>query len=527
MRKDNFTQVLKRFVHQLNIPVTAQSIENELTIHPEYNSLVAISDVLNTWHVPNAAYQLTFDELLDTEIEDPFIAFVLEKEFALVSYLDRSHAVISNEKWNNHKLPISEFEKIYSGSILVAEKEETSGEIEYIANHRKEIYDQLFTPIVLVSGIVILVALLVTHSGYLSNFTWFANLLILVKTTGIVTVSVLISQSFNADNPIFKKLCGSIYSNDCHAIFSSRGSKIYNLVTWGEIGLFYFAGTWLTLIFNSNNVAMLQILGVLNITTIPCTCYLIYYQWKIAKEWCKLCLFVQVLLWVEFICFFPVLTSGLRIPTAIDLTNLAAGIITPVILWALYSPQLILVNKLKPIVNELSDFKYNKVTFETALNSTPKYSLVESENSIVLGNPEAKNVLTVVIKPYGRESTEAYNGANWVQNNDAIKLQIVFATPTNPNDPDTQVAIHLLSLSKLKDSIYTKRAIDEWFSQSRKNYDTWSKRYPLLQKDKIEDPLKINHKWCQLTDVTLVPTIFLNGQQLTLNYKTADLKYFL
>ena len=140
MRKDNFTQVLKRFVHELDIPITSQSIENELQMHPEYNSFVAISDVLNTWLVSNAAYKLTFKELLKAEIEDPFMAFISDKEFVVVSHLDNHHAIISNEKWNNHQLTIAEFEAIYSGLILVAEKDLTSGEKEYNENYNIGIF---------------------------------------------------------------------------------------------------------------------------------------------------------------------------------------------------------------------------------------------------------------------------------------------------------------------------------------------------------------------------------------------------
>lgn len=525
MRKDNFTQVLKCFVHELGIPITSRSIEYELQVHPEYNSFVAISDVLNTWLVPNAAYQLTFDELIGAEIEDPFIAFVSDKEFVVVSRLDKDYAVVSNEKWNNRQLTIAEFEEIYSGSILVAEKEPTSGETSYIANHRREIYDNLITPIILSGGALILFAFLITHSGYVASFIWNTNLLMLLKTAGLGAVGLLIIQSLSTDNPIFQKLCGRAYHNDCNPVLSSKGAKIYDLVTWSEIGLFYFAGTWLVLIFNSNNIALLQILGILNLISLPYTLYSIYYQWRVLKEWCIACCIVQVLLWLEFIVFWPFLTTGLVTPNLTALINWAVGMIIPIVLWTLIKPYLTLSKKLQSIENELNDFKYNRTAYQTSLTGSGKYRTVSDEDSIIFGNPQAEDILTVVLKPYGKPSTEAYKGLYWLNGRDDIKLQIVFAT--NGNDPDAQVSTYMLALKSKLDDTSLKKAIDSWYSQNRKNYDDWRDKYSVYKFDNAKEAIKINSEWCQITDVNKIPTIFINGQKLSLNYKTSDLRYFI
>jgi hypothetical protein len=68
MENDNTTRVLTRFMVELGIPVTRQSISDELQKHPDYGSLLAYSDVLNNWHVPNAAYQLWFDQLAEVPL---------------------------------------------------------------------------------------------------------------------------------------------------------------------------------------------------------------------------------------------------------------------------------------------------------------------------------------------------------------------------------------------------------------------------------------------------------------------------
>jgi hypothetical protein len=45
MKKDNVTQVLNLFIKNLRVPVTKQSIADEIEKHPNCTSLLAISDL--------------------------------------------------------------------------------------------------------------------------------------------------------------------------------------------------------------------------------------------------------------------------------------------------------------------------------------------------------------------------------------------------------------------------------------------------------------------------------------------------
>jgi len=71
MEKDNPTRVLTRFMAELEIPVSRQSISDELQKHADYNSLLAFSDVLDFYRIPNTAYQVPVDQL--QEVRLPFM----------------------------------------------------------------------------------------------------------------------------------------------------------------------------------------------------------------------------------------------------------------------------------------------------------------------------------------------------------------------------------------------------------------------------------------------------------------------
>ncbi|HEX7365624.1 MAG TPA: hypothetical protein VF273_00930, partial [Pelobium sp.] len=71
MEKDNSTSVLIKLARLLKLKINTKSISEELEKHPDHPSLFAISDILNYWKVPNAAYQLEFQSLKD--IPAPYI----------------------------------------------------------------------------------------------------------------------------------------------------------------------------------------------------------------------------------------------------------------------------------------------------------------------------------------------------------------------------------------------------------------------------------------------------------------------
>jgi ABC-type bacteriocin/lantibiotic exporter with double-glycine peptidase domain len=70
------SELVFNFVKELNIPVTKTSIKLEFEKHPQQHSLLAINDVLNTFGINNAAYEIETKQL-DNEF-CPFIAHLQE-----------------------------------------------------------------------------------------------------------------------------------------------------------------------------------------------------------------------------------------------------------------------------------------------------------------------------------------------------------------------------------------------------------------------------------------------------------------
>ena len=525
MERDNFTEVLKHFLFLLSIPVTRKAITNELRIHPEYNSLAAISDVLNTWNVPNAAYQLTIDEILAADVEDPFIAFIANREFAVVSELNKTHAVIYNEKWHNHQLTIDEFKAIYSGSILLADKEPTSGEANYSTNRRQEIFDNLLTPTNALLLVGCSFGMLLFRSGYFRNISSLNIQLFWINVIGIIISGLLSLQTLYANKFVSPNFYKSRFMSGCSLILFSNAAKIFNVVQWAEVGLLYFVGSSIVLLLSGGNLGLIKILSVINLLSLLFTLYFIFLQWQILKKWCMLCLVVQVLLWLEFTLFYPLLTQGFFDTDLNAWASLFFAILLPVSIWRLIKPLFLAHQQLPALNDDLRKFKYSREIFQASQIPSNQSALVMEQDSIIVGDLDAENTLTVVIKPYGKASSEAYKGLVWLDKRKDIKLQIILKAPNN--DPDYYVAVHMLSLAENKSREGIKRSLDDWFNIPEKDYDEWADKYPYYKVEQAKLKLHKNNQWCNFAQVTEMPTIFFNGRMLSQKYVTADLKYFL
>jgi uncharacterized membrane protein len=520
MKPSNITRVISLLINELHIPVTQQSIEEEIARHPSYQSMLAISELLDNWRIPNAAYKLTFEELADTEIPTPFIAR-FKKSFVLVTGMDKENITLYDGNGKKEKLSLIEFKDRYAGTILIAEKNEGSGEADYAIKHRKEKLDKLRIPFVVTGAGVVFLSFMLLSASYTAAFSWPLALLTLFKTAGV--------QSIDVNNPLIQKLCGGANNKDCNAILSSKAAKVTEELSWSEAGFFYFAGTWLTLLFNSSNPAVMQLLALLNIISLPYTFYSIYYQWRVARQWCVFCCAVQALLWLEFFAFLPYVLHGLQTPAVTDIARVLIAMALPVLAWVFIKPYLQLSKQIDPLKQQLRTFKYNTDLFQKMLNDGVKYTLPDEEDSLIIGNREAEQVITMVSNPYCQPCAKAHKKLDeWLASREDIKLQVVFSvSSTDENDKKTKVASHLMSLQAGRDDVSLKKALDDWYEQKQKDYDAWAKEHPMTIQTPNTGALEKQKEWCKLTEIKGTPTIFINGRKLPKPYQTEDIKYFI
>jgi uncharacterized membrane protein/thiol-disulfide isomerase/thioredoxin len=526
-KQQNPEAAVNKLLKQLAVNIDPTAISAELDKHPDYPSLLAISDVLTSFGIENAAFRVEPEKLPD--VPRPFIVHTTLNggDFVVVNKMDGDNAFVSSDKWSSHKLSLQEFKKIFSGVVLTAEPTSTVS-----TSNLSPFLARIKTPLIVVSLVLIFITTLGLQTGYFVNSNWQVALFTIFKSAGLITSILLLIQSIDSNNPLVQVLCNTVGKKDCNAILSSKAAKVFDWLSWSEVGFFYFAGTWLLVLFGGNSPFILSALLVLNVISLPYTFYSIYYQARVAKQWCLLCCTVQALLWLEFISLAPTLFNGTEIDLAgfgiKSISLIAVCLLSPVILWAVSKPMFLKLQQLRPLKEQLRKFKYNTGLFNKMLNEQPKCTLPDEEWSIVLGNVEANNIITMVTNPYCSPCAKTHRLLDeLLEQNANVQARIVFTANNEDHDIKTPVSRHLMALNNSADKALVRQALNDWYGQKQKNYEAWAKVYPAELQETEFYKIDRQHEWCKKAEVTATPTLALNGYRLPDLYQLTDLKYML
>jgi uncharacterized membrane protein len=527
---NNTEATVIKLLRRLSIATAPEKIIAELERHPDYPSLLAISDVLTNFNIENSAFRVSYDELSNLSL--PFIAHtkVNKDDFVIVDRVDEENIWVSNEKWSRHKLSLQRFKELYTGIVLTAERAGAPGPEPKTTLTSKLI--QLKFPVVIAGLLVCFFAALVYRSDYFVTLQWPVLLLTVLKSAGLCTAILLLVQSIDSNNPLVQKLCESVNQSNCNAILSSKAANAFEWLTWSEVGFFYFAGTWLLLLFGGGSILAMRIILLLNIISLPYTFYSIYYQARVAKQWCVLCCTIQAILWLEFVPQIIVFyKSSLSVQGGShngEWSGVLICLLLPVLFWMLLKPLLLKIQQLPTLKQQLHKFKYNTELFNNMMVRQPKYTQPNEDWSIVLGNSAASNVITMVTNPYCPPCTKMHKLLHELLEQRAdIQARIVFAGTNTDSDIKTPVSRHLMALNEQTDKSKVLQALYDWYEQKQKNYEAWAKAYPVALNGIEFKKLEEQKAWCQIAEVTSTPTMLLNGYRLPNLYQLPDLKYML
>jgi ABC-type bacteriocin/lantibiotic exporter with double-glycine peptidase domain len=186
------------------INADTDKITSDLKKHPDYPSLLSVSDVLNSLKIENAAFQIDFDEL--TDIPCPFIAYsnLDGGSLLVVTKVTDKYFTFSNDKSNERRLTGEDFKRHYRGVVVVAEQSE---------NHSPAVKgfstfaNQIKIPAITLGIVLIMLSALFYHTNYLNGLSWRLVFLTLFKTAGLITSILLLIQSFDSNNPLVQVVC--------------------------------------------------------------------------------------------------------------------------------------------------------------------------------------------------------------------------------------------------------------------------------------------------------------------------------
>ncbi|GGB11615.1 vitamin K epoxide reductase family protein [Puia dinghuensis] len=524
------------FLKLLNVKVNKTTVNNTLQNHPDWPSLLCLSDSFTKWQIPNGAGKvepagidslpLPFIAYTKDDIESPFTV-ITQVTDSTISYYAKDYSRLKTEDKKT-------FLRKWTGVYLIAEVNEYSGEAGYNAVKWKQFGKSLiplFLLILVLSLSTLALQSSISSSGWNSS-NWGIYLQYLVSLAGVTVTSLLLWYEVDQGNRVLAKVCSGITRGNCNAILSSPQAKLFKWLSWSEVGFFYFTGGFLSLLFAGPYLPnVLGIVSWLNILALPYVVFSIYFQGFVARLWCVLCLCIQALLVLGAIVS---LSNHSLIPfsslAGVFLVKTALLYILPPLCWYSAKPFLLRLQEAKHIKRQYLRIKFNTEIFETLLKKQKLINEGVAGLGIKLGNPAARNTLLKVCNPYCGPCGKAHPTLeSLLEKNSNLRAQIIFTTPNRPDDRAYKPVSHLLAIQETAKSEETiKKALDDWYLSPKKDYDTFASKYPLngelaKQGSKIESM----DTWCKQMKVVFTPTFFLNGYQLPEAYSVDDLQYFL
>lgn len=534
---DSTPVVVKMLADLLHVNITQTTLIRDLEAHPDYPSLASVSDILSNYGVSNLAIRV--DPARLAEVPVPFIATVKGEKSEIDFYSvvrDVSGDRVSffdseRNKWTD--LPQKVFLQRFSGTILLVEagRPDHTGEPDYEKKHKEETRKhalQWFVAMVLPFLLLVdcISAFIRLGAGAVYPVLFSMEIL-----CGSIIGILLIWYDLDRYNPMLQQICGAGKKINCGAVLQSKASKIAG-VSWTALGFTYFTG--LLLLFLTVGIAAPRALFAaswLNVLALPYVLFSVYYQWRVAKQWCVLCLSVQALLVLQFAVAAAAGWHTLYTPAGVtpNLVLLVLSVFAvPFVAVTVLVPALQKAKEGKGDKGELQRIKHSPEIFDALLARQKAVTVPAEGLGITLGNPEARYKVIKVCNPYCGPCARAHPLMEEVlENNPDVQMQIIFMATSN--DHRTPPARHLMAVAQVSENEQQiKQALDDWYLAKKKDYEAFASKYPVngaLQQQ--DDKLNTMHDWCRKMDIRVTPTFFLNGRQLPPVYNVADLKYFL
>lgn len=301
--KDILTLILRSLGKSV---IYVDSIRSHMESCPSNPSFASISHALNWIGVENVGVHVSF-ETLKNDLQKPVLVHLHAEDhiFALVKKIDDQYVYITQYD-KDAKVSISEFNKLFTGNVLVYDLEVGTLDIEkgeVISNYLSKVSIGLLP-------FLFFVSIIFFYRPENSTEIFYSMMYML----GLVISIVLFSKQLGFSNKFTDQVCGGGKSSqvNCDSILTSKAAKFLGIISWSEIGLIYFS-THLFSLFILPYQQILSLVIISSMTSFTYTFYSVYYQWRVAKTWCTLCLAIQVIFLFLFLISIIVIFHGFQL----------------------------------------------------------------------------------------------------------------------------------------------------------------------------------------------------------------------
>jgi len=508
---------LFQYLKKEGISIDKDEFEFQVQSHPDYPSLLSISDTLNFLNINNGAMRVDSSEI--ELLPERFIAYLSEEknklQLCFVEKKGSEYVYIKDKK--TLILSQQDLEARWENIVLLAEK----SEIELTNSNNK------LSWIIFIWFLAIFILVLYQSVDNLQT-----ALFSLFPIFGILFSVAALKDLFGTKNKLLNSFCNITTSTSCTNIVNSTKLKIFKYLNFSDLSIVFFTSQFvglLVFLFIGNTVVFFSIQKVLLGTAVPILFLSLYYQKFVEKKWCPICLAIITIVFLELwyvLLFHKTVFEILLRP----LINMGLVIVSVALVWLIIKNFLTQHKELKEFQLKGIRFMRNYEIFKnTLLASNRVGNDLANDEIIVLGNAEAPLRIILVTSPFCGYCKEAHFIIEEIlkKHHNTVCVDIRFNFNCDYGDEKSrEIHQQLVAIYYEAGQDAFSKALHNWFENKDEN-----KLDKVIIDEgnifKINMILEKQFNWNKINGINYTPAIIINQFVFPGQYEINELIHFI
>lgn len=507
------------FLRHLRIPVSQRYVDQLIQAHPQYPSLLSVSDTFHRLGLEHAVHRIDKSALID--LPYPFLLALDKGRTDLLCIKNERDLVKFNDHISDH----------WGGVVLQAEafdkaKNKTNNSLYSLEREIRIILTCLAMMFLALLG------LMQTQN----KLSWLNSALLFTSLSGIVTSYFLMNKALGIKSGTIDNFCNAGKSHSCDRVLNS-GLRFFGIEFLDLVACYFvaqFIAAFVATLSTELNAPFIVGLASLSIVSIPFVLFSWYYQKYVVRTWCRLCLLFSGILFVQWLMFGAAWTAAyveLMVPSSFHI-----GLLTLLLFSAGLSVLMMKAvfrhhSKLSDIGGRAKRVMHSPDVFKLMLTKQRLIDVTPFENDILLGCADAPIKLIMGTNLYCTPCKSAHNIIEELLSTYPGKISVAlrFVKAGNQMEQGLSCVGYLLGywLNNVKgrpDAMKrTSEMMHAWFEL--RDLKKFSNDFPLTDdSDELLKHLERQHyAWIDRNQITFTPALFVNGYQLPSQYSVEDL----
>lgn len=508
---------LFKYADRLGIQIDQSDFVFQYQSHPNYPSLLAVSDTLTFKNIQHFAAEVECEEINKLPVQ-----FVANLEFIENSpefvFCQRKHNKF--RLWNDGKwidCDIDQFEKIFRNIVLVLGRQSESINESVNTSHWREIIFAL-----------LILSLLFTFD----QRPFWGNIFLCFGVIGTFVSYQAFMKELGIESVITRSMCSLARNPSCDSpTLTLQRIKIFNDLGLGALSFAFFMfqlSLGLNLSIVGGWAIYAELISILFVPVVLVTTVGLGYQLIVKKPVCPICMIIiSVLIFQSFTIarYLPQDFSGsfqLLHIAAINVLLIVTGVVQ-------YKNSVTINKKLTVQLAKANHTVRNYDLFNLALKAGGRrFECSNEATGFVLGNPLSKLRLTVVsslscgaCKDFHRKLLQVLEVYG-----ESITLELKLIYPKNSKDKKLQEAHFILYQNyRTQSSLDFMRNILAWYED--KNSVLFGSSGQRLKTEESARFFEREITWIQANGIHFTPAVFVNGYAFPSQYENSELIYFI